>query len=302
MVPDVAALAAISLVDDLARDEPGAVALAELASIATRVEPSLVRQLRLEIEPGLTADAEGDLWLGPLVESRSPRGFVMRADVVDVLRTRLASRPERLECARTVVAAQHASAPASVRLEEEIVWRALRPDAGEQGPAIQESLRSAMKAMVDDPARTKDVARWAVRALPRLPANVRDSVSAWMLALSAGAQLDGRSVLAGDAPAGALEGVQGLLPTATASAPVGARLVGGEVELSSPPDPRSPEIHVPETNPLLVSVESSGGTGTQVSLRVGETRGDRRLVCPVRLHHRDDRRASRHRESAQPHR
>jgi WD40 repeat protein len=192
---------------------------------------------------------------------------------VEVLRGRLARNPERLNFARRIIEEMHASAPASIQLEEEIVWRALLPDAEAQGPAIEASLRSAMKAMIDDPSRSKDVARWAIRALPRLPANVRDSVAAWMLALTSGAQLDGRPVLRGDAPPGALEGVRGLLPDTTNPVLVGARLVGMTLELSVPPDLRAETLRVPPTNPLLVSVESAAEDHPQqVSIRVGQTR------------------------------
>ena len=255
------------------RRSPGAVALAELASVAGTVEPALLRRLRFDVESQLTSAAEGDLWLGPLVESRSALGFTLRADVVPILRARLAQRPERLAAARAAVERAHADAPRSVQIEEEIVWRALRPDTAVQGPEIDAALRSAVKAMVVESGRAKDVARWAVRMLPRLPPSVRDSVAAWTLALGAGARLDGRPVLPGDAPDGAIEDIRGLLPDTGDATEIGLRLLRDRLEVSEPPDPRSERVSVRRTNPLLVSVAGPDGVAPrQLSLRPGETR------------------------------
>ena len=59
--------AAISL---LRLDNPDALRLGELVSLAARIEPELLRAVRLELTP-FDAAAEADLWFSPLVETRT---------------------------------------------------------------------------------------------------------------------------------------------------------------------------------------------------------------------------------------
>jgi hypothetical protein len=86
-VPAAADSAAVRLaqfeerVNEMARRSPGAVALAEVVSLAARVGPALLRAARLALLP----HAEADLWFSPLVRSYSPVGLVLHPPAREVL-------------------------------------------------------------------------------------------------------------------------------------------------------------------------------------------------------------------------
>ena len=65
---------------------PNAVRLARVVSLASRIEPELLRQARLQLLPSLDAGAEADLWFSPLVQSSTPLALTLRPAVADLLR------------------------------------------------------------------------------------------------------------------------------------------------------------------------------------------------------------------------
>ena len=69
---------------------PEAAALACYASLATRVDSTLLRRLRLDLVRRASASAEADLWFSDLSESRDGEALVFDPDVAAVLRERLA--------------------------------------------------------------------------------------------------------------------------------------------------------------------------------------------------------------------
>ena len=58
------------LVADLRRRWPDLVPLARLLSLATRVEPLLLRNARLHFLPGSATEIESLLWFSPLIGAR----------------------------------------------------------------------------------------------------------------------------------------------------------------------------------------------------------------------------------------
>src|SRR6185503_11803986 len=80
----------------LRKTSPGAVELARLVSLAARVEPELLRAIRLRHLPKVDAAAEADLWFSPLVQASSPLGLVLRPDVLAELRGELAQEENQL--------------------------------------------------------------------------------------------------------------------------------------------------------------------------------------------------------------
>jgi hypothetical protein len=74
-------------------DMPDAVAdLATALSVALRVEPELVRAVRLEILPTADVGAEADLWFGPWVQVRETGAVVFDDGVRRDLQARLADK------------------------------------------------------------------------------------------------------------------------------------------------------------------------------------------------------------------
>src|SRR5262249_46500042 len=112
---------AISLIMTLEEVHPDAVHLARAVSLAVRVEPELLRKIRLEIFPGMEAGAEADLWFSPLVDAQSPLTMVLFPEVQEILREQLAMNKDLLDRSRQIIQEIHCNAPPAIRLEEEII-------------------------------------------------------------------------------------------------------------------------------------------------------------------------------------
>jgi hypothetical protein len=198
---------------------PDVVALATAVALAVRVEPGLLRQARLELTPGIGVAAEGDLWFSPLVESYSVRGLVLNSAVAEVLRERLARHRHSLEAAHALVVALHEGAPPTLRLQEDLVYAALLKDAAQ----VTRLLETALRTVEREPVRAPGIARWADRAVPAMPAIVRDDPHAQYLAATVGWALDEPLV-------------------------VGIGLTERGVVISEPPAPGVPELKVPSSS------------------------------------------------------
>ena len=72
-------------------ERPGR-ALAVLLSIAARIEPELMRAVRLRVAPGLDVAAEVDLWFGDLVTHGGFGYVVLNPQLLDELRAELAEK------------------------------------------------------------------------------------------------------------------------------------------------------------------------------------------------------------------
>ncbi len=91
--PVIRDAAAAELVARVSEQAPDVVALAELASLAARIEPVLLRRLRLELLPSATTATEADLWSSPVVEAVSRDGIALDPDCARVLRQRVSKSP-----------------------------------------------------------------------------------------------------------------------------------------------------------------------------------------------------------------
>lgn len=290
---------ALELLDAVGRHSPDAVLLAEVVSLAARIEPELLRQARIKLLPDVDAGAEADLWFSPLVQSATPVALVLLPEVAALLRRRLAQSGTLLRRSWRLLRRVHEHAPAAIKLEEEVTWQALSGGAGAD-EWIERELMSVVSAIVNQ-GRT-GLARWALRALPRLPVTARRTKGATMLALASAArlgswQLLGEQVKGKRLPAGTLSQLRVVLPPDLPQVAVGVRLFqegGGDgararkesvvvtgVEFSSPPTamPITPDwstdfIEVPATVPLLLEVswaEGSRRVVKHVSLQQGQT-------------------------------
>ena len=76
---------------------PDLIILAMLASLAKKIEPELLRALRLSLSDQFSADkrptvgTEAALWFSPFVESRGPDGITLLPEFSELLRERLKS-------------------------------------------------------------------------------------------------------------------------------------------------------------------------------------------------------------------
>lgn len=178
------AVSAFHLVAWFKQRSPGACRLAESVSLAVRVDPGLLRRARLELNPGVGVGAEADLWFSPLIESASASGLVLRVDVAAVLRERLKSDPKRLKASWALLKEFHPYKPHVVVLEEQVTYEALR--GGEEARReINRLLGRVVRTLLTRTERAQGLARWAQRALPRMPLPARESEAGAALALGA---------------------------------------------------------------------------------------------------------------------
>jgi hypothetical protein len=251
----------------IASTPKAAVDLAARASLAARIEPALLRALRLEIEPRLDAAAEGDVWFSALVETRGVDGIVLRSDVLEPLRDRLKANPARLQEAWRVTERLHRRISPAVALEERIAFLATQAGVA-AAEAIDAELRTALAALQVEGRR--GIATWAFRALPRMPKVARGTTAAWLLAMGT-ARTTGKQPAMGDSPPPDLMNadLRELLPP-TGDAEVGVVRNGPQLLLGEPTGHRVRAIAVPDTDPRYIEVRD-GDRRRVVAVGAGET-------------------------------
>ncbi|MCA1701858.1 MAG: hypothetical protein LC808_00720 [Actinobacteria bacterium] len=167
------------------------VALARAVAPAVFVEPGLLRHARLTLLPGTGIGVESELWFSPLVLTRNATGVVLDPDVLTALREQLAQGDAGFaERACRLVRGLHEHYPATLRLEEELVWESIQPGAAGR---IERKLRPAVKALTEHPDGGHNVARWAAQAWHRLPESVRETEAAQLLAVASSLRI-GRAI------------------------------------------------------------------------------------------------------------
>lgn len=259
-----------------------AVRLARWVSLASRVEPALLRAARLHCMTGVPASAEADLWFGPLVQVRGPREIILFKDVARTLRGELS---DDLRRARALVEKAHEALPPLVRLEEALLWAAAAPD--QAGDAAARELRRVIKAVAA--GGRPGLARWALGFLARVPAE-EQTAEMRLLERMAEAQIFGnwRAMLEDGGEGAALSPEErGVLARILPRVPVGVRLLAGGLELREPAAEGSEQVEVPATDPRVLEVEWTGSDGSahreRALLPRGETRGVPGVTRPVVL-------------------
>jgi hypothetical protein len=237
--------------DLLEAEDAHVVSLAEAVSLAVRVEPELLRRARLELVPEADASAEADLWFSSLVDAPSATAFMLGAEAAEELRRRLALDPARLEHAWRITSEVHAKAPPAIALEEEVTYLLLAE--GPDSERLQRLLERAVVALVHGGDERAGVARWAVRALSRLPAAVAGSEAGLMLTVAARSRL-GRGDVLPEGVTPETEWLPWVLPTAAERVDVGVRLFADGLQIG-PPDPELGHVvSLPKTDPLVLQV------------------------------------------------
>ena len=252
----------------LVKQRPDVLALAEVVSPAVYVEPALLRTARYRLLPHLGAEAEAGLWFGPLT-TPTRSGLVFMASALPSLRRRLAADPERFEAAANLVSEIHADAAPSVRLEEEIIRLSL---SGSPDSVLEERLTMVAAAMVQQPHRATDIARWLMLALPRLPDRARRSPTAWALSLRAAEQLGSPAPLR-EPPALDLGRWRAFASVQRpGGSPTSVHLLRDGLRIGAAAGPEDHVIAVPPTSPRFLEVGVAETTMTPVSFREGEQR------------------------------
>jgi len=249
------------------RRSPGLVTLALLLSPAVRIEPELIRAVRLELIPKLSASAEGNLWFSTLVSARGLDGIVLHPDVASVLRARARAillpspaqaapddfpGPGDLRRARDLIDRLHAGSPPVLRLEETVNWLAV--SELEPAASIDGELQLAVEALRRGRA---GVARWAARALPRMPAAARGTTAAWLLAQSAGRRLVSYEGRRRPPDIARIDDLASLLPPRD-DVPLGVSRRYGEPIVLGDVDRDGVSVPVLDTDPRVIAVSVAG--------------------------------------------
>lgn len=274
-------------IDRLRAANPVAVDLAALCALAVRVEPELLRRLRLLL-PAADVTAESDLWASDLLVGASPRGIALDPRVADELRTDL--RMPRWDplrwTARQLILSSHRELHWSLRLEEQINWHVVAGVPAEQTErlllaAVGELINTARAAepteAVPPGAAQVGIARWLLGALARLPRTVAASDAASAAGLAAGLHLDrrvaGAEVRPGEQWLPWLLSMAGGRPVR-----VPVRFDDGRLEVNST-GKDTVLIELPATEPMVVDVDWHDGRAP-ASARLTFAEGER-VSCAV---------------------
>jgi len=266
------------LIEELSKRSQGAADLAKVVSLAVLVEPQLLRRARINLLPDVDAGAEADLWLSPLVQTRSPRGITLLPRAAEQLRRTLAEDSILFEKAWKLTAEAHKSSPPTVKLEEQINSLSVKLD-GQSLDQIEHLLQSVVSTLVDHEERW-GLAHWAAGALARMPESVRRLEPARVLTAASYLRLSSHMPAeSGGAPDGDLpEWLSWVMPKNLSESEsefgLGVELVEGGVRLGGSADSKHTML-VPDTNPLLIELswpEGSERRVRQVRLQKGEQR------------------------------
>jgi tetratricopeptide (TPR) repeat protein len=265
-----------SLINKFESTHPKALRLAEVVSIAIRVEPELLRMARLTLVPEANAGDEADLWFSPLVQIRNMLGFVFYPEIAKILRQRLASHMELLnDVWYEVFRKVHGNISPALFVEEEITWRALTDS---NDPEIENLLRRTLAAMLQEQDQN-GVSHWVLRALPNLPDSIHQLQITQMLELGARLRFGDAdaslSIHESVASAPIPDWISLFVPSSLGRVKIGVRFVDAGIEFGDLDSMEGAEIlEVPATNPLWVDVswvEKSGQKHiTQILLKLGD--------------------------------
>jgi WD40 repeat protein len=258
------------LVDGFRGSRPRAADLAEVVSFAVLIDPTFLRKARLELLPDSDAGLEADLWLSPLVKSRSTEGITFLPEVAAELRARVAKNKQRSDNAWTLTSGErHQYLPPTLVLEERINHLSI-DESEEAAREIDELLSSVLAAMS---AGGRDgLASWAARAFANFPTSVRRRSTAKMVAAGASLRLglDPRLAIGESLPAWLRFVAPAQLPVES----IGVQLAPGVLRFDATKNPAGQLLRLPATRPYLIDVSWTEGDGQterrQLALRAGE--------------------------------
>jgi hypothetical protein len=255
----------------------GLEALASALSVAVRIEPELVRAVRLSVLPSLDVGYEADLWFSDFVAAREPGSIVLRDDARRRLQGTLRQMLHRADRGEPIwrlwqeISRVHAHISPALLLEERITWLAISEGEKSQH-AIEAELRGALDALIREDRG--GIADWFSGAIRRLPELVQQTKTAWLLQQatqpSGLAAFGDRSTSIDGLDLSDLADVVQLLPDAR----LRVHRHGSDLEIGALESARGAvAILVPDTSPRIVELfgtEAAEGHRT-VTIGVGET-------------------------------
>ena len=237
--------------------------LARALSIASQIDPALLREARRFHLPNSDAGLEADFLFGAMVSVSNPRAIALRKEVLLDLRAELVDKPAELARASNFLRKyreRYRKRPGynfRINFEEELVFQGLRHAFADEG-RVRHSLSRAVRSLVESEG-DMSLARWVLNCLPELPAWINNLSEAQYLRTAAELRLGFNPA---DVDPGAFKGGdRWLLPKPIN---VGVRLRGDGLEFHEPPESDDPVIEVPATNPRVIFVEETQGSSNPV--------------------------------------
>ncbi|MFI6144880.1 tetratricopeptide repeat protein [Streptomyces sp. NPDC051109] len=263
-------------------------------STAVRIEPELLRVVRVRVEPTLDVSAEADVWYGPWSLHHGGAYMALQPTLLPPLRELLSTRlsvsgPEDpLRRIGDLIAQTHRGLSPVLALEERVTWAAVLADAGLADLAVHtvdELMEPVLRAAVENHARHAGLRRWFTGAGERLPERVRSSRNALRLAQV----LD----IGGMPGVGVGRGAAGLAPEPPGHRPptvpettvLAVRHDGGHITVGDPAWPAT-AIEVPSSPNLMIDVSddpTQWEAAERITLRRGATRSVPVQHVPVYL-------------------
>ena len=246
------------VVSQLSDATPDLITLAELLSLAIRIEPELLRAMRLRFLPGASAEIESDLYFSPLIAERSYDWCLFDPDVQSELRKRVSNRAtstpserNRMVHARKLVERAHLEAPIGIIVEERILWEVAAGDADQIRRAVEIEMDQVLAHVLTKTSEGDALARWFANAAERLPAAARETEAYGSLTFYV-------SYLFGIYSPAPSVFPKTLLPSGTERVPLWAALRRDGLSLEPHPVEKYTQIAVPRTGPILLEVRSTG--------------------------------------------
>ncbi len=249
---------------------PDAIRLAEFASIAVRMEPELLRQIRLEFLPNSDASAEADLWLSPLLSTRSAGWIALSNDAAELLRARLIQKSRDLLKVRDFISQRHVGIPSTISLEEEIVWLVVSSDVGAL-KRIDNLLKGVLGKILDSPKNHLNLARWFAGATDRFPKLVKETEGYVLLVFVVSALLNGRFIDNPRKDANLIyKKVAQTLPNYVSTIQLWVGFTPRGLSFRHHQVDGYRMIKVPSTNPVLLELRNWDGATQVVSVHLGQ--------------------------------
>lgn len=266
----------------------GARELAVALSIATRIEPELIRAVRLRVFPLLDAGDEADLWFSPWTAAQTAQAMALRTELLPALRAELAQRlaagapDDPIREVGALVERLHENISPALRIEERLNWLAVTGGltAESASTTVDAHLAPALRALVEE--GREGVADWLAGAWPRLPEAVRASTSAWQLVTAAVHQVSDTGLEQRPAPDGVTADDVAVIVGAVGDAVLTVSGSGGLLTLGAGPGAATDvAILVPDTHPRVVEVlvDETDGGGVPVPRTVTVPPGESRTVA-----------------------
>ncbi|AWN25953.1 DNA/RNA helicase domain-containing protein [Streptomyces sp. NEAU-S7GS2] len=265
----------------------GAKTLAIALSVATRIEPELIRAVRLRVFPRLDAGDEADLWFSHWVAARTRRAMALRPELLPELRAELARRladsapDDPIRTVGEVIAEVHAQLSPALLMEERVNWIDVSPEL-DRADALEDALRPALRALVAE--RRDGIADWLAGAWKRLPESARNTVTGWQLVTSAAHRVPDLRLAPVAAPERLSSTDVAVLVDVVPEVALPVRRLDGQLLLGSVTGTGTVAIPVPDTQPRLVEVLlGDGGPVRAVTVPADEVRTVEVGDGPVRL-------------------